>query len=155
MHGKDISIPKGAEITAYVNGNFPIDVAKFQTPTGVVTATGSSTELDLTSEPAGAEVSTDGSFVGNTPSTLNGSGGPHSFRQPGRISDLDPNDSYCWWKGQSHSEVNEGGILAGERASRDSTQCVYGRICSSYCHAAPTATSNPAVTEHSRVFAKW
>jgi hypothetical protein len=29
MHGKDISIPKGTEITAYINGNFPVDVSKF------------------------------------------------------------------------------------------------------------------------------
>src|SRR5713226_4449179 len=28
MHGKDISIPKGTEITAYVNGDFTIDPAK-------------------------------------------------------------------------------------------------------------------------------
>src|ERR1700730_7268790 len=29
MHGKDITIPKGTEITAYINGNFPVDAAKF------------------------------------------------------------------------------------------------------------------------------
>jgi hypothetical protein len=30
MHGKDISIPKGTEITAYVNGDMKLDIAKFQ-----------------------------------------------------------------------------------------------------------------------------
>src|SRR5579863_9005892 len=30
MHGKDISIPKGTEITAYVNGDMKLDLAKFQ-----------------------------------------------------------------------------------------------------------------------------
>jgi hypothetical protein len=30
MHGKDISIPKGTEITAYVNGDRKMDLAKFQ-----------------------------------------------------------------------------------------------------------------------------
>ena len=30
MHGKDISIPKGTEITAYVNGDMQLDRAKFQ-----------------------------------------------------------------------------------------------------------------------------
>lgn len=30
MHGKDISIPKGTEITAYVNGDMKLDMAKFQ-----------------------------------------------------------------------------------------------------------------------------
>ena len=29
MHGKDTTIPKGTEITAYVNGNMPLDLAKF------------------------------------------------------------------------------------------------------------------------------
>jgi hypothetical protein len=29
MHGKDINIPKGTEITAYVNGNMTLDPAKF------------------------------------------------------------------------------------------------------------------------------
>jgi len=29
MHGKDTKIPKGTEITAYVNGNMPLDIAKF------------------------------------------------------------------------------------------------------------------------------
>src|SRR5438552_2472628 len=28
MHGKDITIPKGTEITAYINGNAPLDAAK-------------------------------------------------------------------------------------------------------------------------------
>lgn len=32
MHGKDISIPKGTEITAYVNGDMKLDLAKFQLP---------------------------------------------------------------------------------------------------------------------------
>jgi hypothetical protein len=30
MHGKDISIPKGTEITAYVNGEIPLNPAKFE-----------------------------------------------------------------------------------------------------------------------------
>ncbi len=29
VHGKDITIPKGTEITAYVNGDIPLDQAKF------------------------------------------------------------------------------------------------------------------------------
>jgi hypothetical protein len=32
MHGKDISIPKGTEITAYVNGDMKLDTAKFRPP---------------------------------------------------------------------------------------------------------------------------
>ena len=30
MHGKDITIPKGAEVTAYVNGDVALDIARFQ-----------------------------------------------------------------------------------------------------------------------------
>lgn len=29
VHGKDITIPKGTEITAYINGDIPLDSAKF------------------------------------------------------------------------------------------------------------------------------
>src|SRR5579883_1803161 len=32
MHGKDITMPKGAEFTAYVNGDVKMDLAKFQQP---------------------------------------------------------------------------------------------------------------------------
>src|SRR5262249_24496558 len=34
MHGKDISIPKGTEVTAYVNGDMKLDIAKFQPAPG-------------------------------------------------------------------------------------------------------------------------
>src|SRR5882757_7295186 len=33
MHGKDISIPKGTEITAYISGDMKLDIAKFQPAT--------------------------------------------------------------------------------------------------------------------------
>jgi hypothetical protein len=32
MHGKDVTIPQGTELTVYVNGDFPIDAAKFGGP---------------------------------------------------------------------------------------------------------------------------
>ena len=84
MHGKDITIPKGTEITAYINGNFPINLAKFQGPAGVapattVAATGATTELDLSSTPAGAEIGIDRNFVGNTPSSLSVVAGDHTI----------------------------------------------------------------------------
>jgi PEGA domain-containing protein len=67
-----------------VNGNMPIDLAKFQpqTPAAASTtsvAAGASTEVDLSSTPAGAEISIDGNFVGNTPSNLNVGGGEHTM----------------------------------------------------------------------------
>jgi len=33
IHGKDITIPKGTEITAYINGDIPLDPAKFSSAT--------------------------------------------------------------------------------------------------------------------------
>jgi hypothetical protein len=83
MHGKDITIPKGAEVTAYVNGDIKLDPANFGPSTPVSTPTqttaGSvssenavpvSAKLQLESDPPGAEIEVDGSFVGNTPSDV-------------------------------------------------------------------------------------
>lgn len=41
MKGKDITIPKGHEITVYVNSDFKIDLAKFNVPAGAASATAS------------------------------------------------------------------------------------------------------------------
>jgi hypothetical protein len=93
MHGKDISIPKGTEITAYVNGNFPIDVAKFQpvlapTPAMAVSASmapaaaavaSSATDVEISSAPAGADILVDNNFVGNTPSSISVGAGDHTI----------------------------------------------------------------------------
>src|ERR1700676_4337688 len=35
VHGKDITIPKGTEITAYINGDIPLDPKKFVTQTAI------------------------------------------------------------------------------------------------------------------------
>jgi hypothetical protein len=80
MHGKDINIPKGTEITAYVASNIPLDKAKFQEgmPQGTNAATAPSSitpaEADamiaLVSTPVGADVSVDDAFVGNAPAKL-------------------------------------------------------------------------------------
>jgi hypothetical protein len=85
MHGKDVTIPKGTEITAYVNGDIKLQREKFRdvasgsgaaarvstiessTPTVALLKPGS---LTITSEPAGADIEINGKFVGNTPSTL-------------------------------------------------------------------------------------
>src|SRR5258707_1839515 len=34
MHGKDITIPKGTEVTAYINGDIPLDPVRFQPKEG-------------------------------------------------------------------------------------------------------------------------
>ena len=106
MHGKDITIPKGTEITAYVNGDMKLDIAKFQPAlvaaqqTGQGTATAvpnppdsrataapapAAAQLQIASTPDGADIEIDGSFVGNTPSTVGLPSGQHdiSVKKPG------------------------------------------------------------------------
>jgi hypothetical protein len=83
IHGKDISIPKGTEVTAYVNGNMPLDLAKFgsapvvSSTSASVVASNGVTSLDVSSIPDGADISIDGSFVGSTPSEVSVANGDH------------------------------------------------------------------------------
>jgi len=89
MHGKDISIPKGTEITAYVNGDMKLDLARFQFATSPSqqdlsasnydrSAGLSSAKLQIDSTPTGADIEVDGSFVGNTPSGVQVAEGDHT-----------------------------------------------------------------------------
>jgi hypothetical protein len=101
MHGKDITIPKGTEITAYVNGDIPLDSKRFSaqatanTETGIAPAqatanvtsaqNGSGTDpalstVDLKSTPDGAEITVDEKFMGSTPSSLRLAVGDHKIR---------------------------------------------------------------------------
>jgi len=82
MHGKDISIPKGTEITAYVNGDMKLDIAKFQpaAPAQPTVAGGvSSAKLQMESNPSGSDIEVDGAFVGNTPSEVQVTEGDHTI----------------------------------------------------------------------------
>lgn len=92
MHGKDISIPKGTEITAYVSGDMKLDPAKFHlAPPAPAPAAGNApatagapastdqARVQVTSTPDGADIEVDGSFVGNTPSTIGLSAGQHKL----------------------------------------------------------------------------
>jgi PEGA domain len=97
MKGKDITIPKGTEITAYINGDVPLDSKKFQPQdiTKTEAATSSTpvapsaenmpSTIELKSTPDGAEISIDGKYVGNTPTTLHLTVGDHviKFEKPG------------------------------------------------------------------------
>jgi PEGA domain len=83
MHGKDITIPKGTEITAYINGDMKLDLAKFQPgPQTIVAAVAppvaTSGVLKLESDPPGADIEIDGGFVGNTPSEVQVAEGEHT-----------------------------------------------------------------------------
>jgi hypothetical protein len=87
MHGKDITIPKGTEITAYINGDIPLDPKRFQTNAAPDAVTQNTNPLDpavasveIKSTPDGADITVDEKYVGNTPSTLKLSVGDHKIR---------------------------------------------------------------------------
>ena len=91
IKGKDITLPKGTEFTAYINGDLKLDLAKFQPPASVtqptqdVNVAGSSqsanpsfAKLQIDSTPPGADIEVDGSFVGSTPSDVQVVEGDHT-----------------------------------------------------------------------------
>lgn len=99
MHGKDITIPKGTEITAYLNGDFNLDPAKFggrptnETPpvqpapapvaqpaqSAATVPAGEASTAVIKSTPDGADITVDGKYVGSTPSTLRLAPGDHTI----------------------------------------------------------------------------
>jgi len=107
MHGKDVTIPKGTEITVYINGDTAIDASKFAAATGPTPAPGSATappvaqpadasagsgaqpppaasgqlaKVAVASQPDGADITVDGKYVGSTPSTVTLSPGDHTIK---------------------------------------------------------------------------
>lgn len=92
MKGKDITIPKGTEITAYVSGDIPLDPKKFQPQDAAksevsnnsistaVSVDSAISTIALQSDPEGSEISVDGKYVGNTPATLHLSVGDHAIK---------------------------------------------------------------------------
>src|SRR5262245_39054547 len=102
IKGKDITIPKGTEITAYINGDISLNPRKFaQLAQGNEQAAPALPEahaeqapffidpefssVTIKSTPFGAEISIDGKFAGNTPSTVRLKSGDHkiSVKQAG------------------------------------------------------------------------
>ncbi len=88
MHGKDITIPKGTPITAFVQGDTRLDMARLigkpAPPDAVATlvpASGSANtaSLQIGSSVPGADIEIDGAFAGNTPSTLTVTPGQHTI----------------------------------------------------------------------------
>jgi len=107
MHGKDVTIPKGTEVTAYISGDVKLDLAKFepaplvpasapipaaqQVPAASPAATpnagpsdaspdqAAAAELEVSSTPSGADIEIDGNFVGGTPSTVGVAAGSHQL----------------------------------------------------------------------------
>jgi hypothetical protein len=84
IHGKDISIPQGTEITAFVQGDMHLDISKFAPPAAATVAAAAAPaavpatcSLVVESTPVGADIEIDGGFVGNTPSTVTVNTGSH------------------------------------------------------------------------------
>jgi len=82
IHGKDITIPQGTEITAFVEGDMHLNMARFGVTSPSPAATLSApaeASLVIESTPPGADVELDGSFVGDTPSTVTVAQGSHEI----------------------------------------------------------------------------
>lgn len=83
MHGKDITIPQGTEVVAYIDGDALLDRAKFvDAPEAnpAIVSGSQTTVVNITSVPPGADIEVDGNFSGNSPSTLNLPLGEHSIK---------------------------------------------------------------------------
>jgi hypothetical protein len=108
MHGKDITIPKGTEISAYIAADTPLDLANFNGQTATndsrlgkvdAAATGLSSVI-VKSTPDGAEIMVDDKFLGTTPSTVQLTPGEHrlvitkiGFKAWERTMTINPNGS--------------------------------------------------------------
>ncbi len=83
IHGKDITIPQGTEITAFVEGDMHLDIAKFAAapfvPPSAAPAAIAQAGVVVESAPPGADIEIDGAFVGNTPSTVSVAPGSHQI----------------------------------------------------------------------------
>jgi hypothetical protein len=85
MHGKDITMPEGTQITAFVNGDIPIDLSKFSgAPAtsgapGMAASYGAGAAANITSSVPGADVEVDGNYVGSTPAQVQIAAGNHTI----------------------------------------------------------------------------
>lgn len=82
IHGKDISIPQGTEITAFVEGDMHLDMAKFgaaPAASAQPAAPAAQASILIDSTPPGADIEIDGGFVGNSPSTVSVAPGSHQI----------------------------------------------------------------------------
>ncbi len=84
IHGKDITIPQGTEIAAFVDGDMHLKMSRFeaappQTAAAPESAAPAQAELTVDSTPPGADIEIDGAFVGSTPSTVSVPPGHHQI----------------------------------------------------------------------------
>ncbi len=84
IKGKDITIPKGTEVMAFVQGDTKLDlasIASMATPGSLMAPAQGAQVASLTVDSlvAGADIEVDGSFVGSTPSTVTVTPGQHTI----------------------------------------------------------------------------
>lgn len=81
MKGKDITIPKGTEVTAFVQGDMKLEMANFapKGAAGAMQVASAQSSLTVDSSVAGADILVDGNFMGNTPSTVSVTPGQHTI----------------------------------------------------------------------------
>jgi hypothetical protein len=89
IHGKDISIPQGTEISAFVDGDMHLSMANFAAHPAATelasaapvpaTSAPAQASLAIDSTPPGADIEIDGAFVGNTPSIVTVAPGSHQI----------------------------------------------------------------------------
>ena len=86
MKGKNITIPQGTEVTAYIAGDTPLDPAKFTQAASSIPAgpaatdsSDSTSSVTIKSSPDGADITVDNKFVGTTPSTIQLTVGEHKI----------------------------------------------------------------------------
>jgi hypothetical protein len=85
MSGKDKTIPKGTTITAYINGNIPLDWNAFHPDVvkerpNAHSEVAEQVDVKVSSNPDNAEIELNGSFVGSTPSTLSLAPGEYTIQ---------------------------------------------------------------------------
>jgi len=108
MHGKDITIPKGTEVAAYVAADTPLNSANFNNQSDTSQSGTAKTDaaapglssVIIKSIPDGAEITVDDKFLGTTPSRVQLTPGEHKivilkagFRSWERTMTISPNGS--------------------------------------------------------------
>ncbi len=138
LNGKDVIIPKGTAVTAYISEDVPLDLAKFPSRPLDASATTSKaaavndpaassapTELNISSRPFGAEIDIDGVFVGSTPFKAVVPAGDHTISL--RLAGYGPWRRTVFVTGGKfavYAELSPGGINGDVVSHCSTTNCV-------------------------------
>ncbi|RRA50058.1 PEGA domain-containing protein [Acidipila sp. EB88] len=80
IHGKDLTLPKGLETTAFVDGDMHLKLAALTAPAADTTrasAAAGMSQVSIDASVPNCDVLIDGAFAGNTPSELSLTSGKH------------------------------------------------------------------------------